>query len=431
MNILLIHHYAGSDRMGLEYRPFYFARKWAADAHHATVVAASFSHMRGRQPSVRADLESSEEGVVRFRWLRTNRYQGNGAVRVVNMPGFVGKLHLCADRIAREHEPDLVICSSTYPLDNYPGARIARRTNARLIFEVHDLWPLTPILLGGYSPRHPDIRVRQQAEDYASRHAAIVVSMPPRALPFMVGSGLAPEKFVHIPHGVLLGHAGAAEDGELPPPLEQLLADERGRGRFLVGFAGSINTSSLETLVDAARLLAARDVSFLIAGDGPRTEELRDRAAGYGLDNCHFARRVPKPAIQRFLSSADALAVSPYRSPLYRFGISNNKMFDYMLAAKPMLHASNASNDFVCDAGCGYTIAPEDSASLCRCRVTAAGAARGRTPPRWRKRSRTCRQISRLSGPGPPFRRRRHWRALRCPLGGEPARCRAGTGPAV
>jgi glycosyltransferase involved in cell wall biosynthesis len=365
MNILLINHYAGSDRMGMEYRPFYFAREWVTDHHAVTVIAADFSHLRSRQPSIRTDLDSSEEEGVQFRWLRTNRYQGNGGARVASMLGFVGKLFLYADRLAREHRPDLVICSSTYPLDIYPGARIARRSNARLVFEVHDLWPLTPILLGGYSPGHPYIRVLQRAEDYAYRRAAIVVSMPPNALPYMVERGLAPEKFVHIPHGVVLGGAGTVQEVELPPPVAQRIADERGRGRFVIGFAGTINSSNnVETLVDAARLLAARDISFVIAGDGQRAAELRERAARYGLDNCHFVGHVPKPAIQRFLSGADALALSLYRSPLYRFGLSLNKVFDYMLAAKPILQASNTSNDYVRDADCGYTVAPEDPAAF-------------------------------------------------------------------
>ena len=79
-----------------------------------------------------------------------------------------------------------------------------------------DLWPLTPIEIGNYSPRHPYIRVLQRAEDYAYRKADVVVSVLPHALGHMVARGLDPRKFVHIPNGVPVARAGTAEDGELP-----------------------------------------------------------------------------------------------------------------------------------------------------------------------------------------------------------------------
>jgi hypothetical protein len=118
------------------------------------------------------------------------------------------------------------------------------------------------------------------------------------------------------------------------------IAQERARRRFLVGFAGSITVSNaLETLLDAALLLSTAGVSFLIAGDGPRTNTLREHAAELGLDNFHMLGRLPKSAIQKFLAQTDALAIILRNSPLYRFGTSLNKLFDYMLAAKPILQA--------------------------------------------------------------------------------------------
>ena len=52
MNVLLINHYAGSPRLGMEYRPFYLAREWVRAGHRVQIVAASFSHVRSRQPGV-------------------------------------------------------------------------------------------------------------------------------------------------------------------------------------------------------------------------------------------------------------------------------------------------------------------------------------------------------------------------------------------
>jgi hypothetical protein len=69
VNILLINHYAGSERMGMEYRPFYLAREWVANGHSVTILAADHSHLRTGHPAVNTDLESTEEEGVRFQRL--------------------------------------------------------------------------------------------------------------------------------------------------------------------------------------------------------------------------------------------------------------------------------------------------------------------------------------------------------------------------
>jgi glycosyltransferase involved in cell wall biosynthesis len=359
MRILLINHYAGSEQMGMEYRPFYLAREWASAGHDPTIIAANFSHLRNRQPKICSDLEATEEDGVRFRWLQTSQYSGNGMGRVINMAAFTGKLHLNANRLAREQRPDVVICSSTYPLDIHAGMRIARNAGAKLVFEVHDLWPLTPMLLGGYSPRHPFIRVLQHAEDLAYRTADVVVSILPHALDHMVQRGLNATKFVYIPNGVSV--RSACDSAALPVELDRLIAAERARGRFLIGYAGGLTLSmAVETMLQAAHLLTDMPVTMVIVGDGPEAGALRGQAAAMGLENVHLPGRISKDAVPVFLARMDALAIPWRRSPLYRYGVSPNKIFDYMLAARPILQACDASNDLVAEANCGLTSPPED-----------------------------------------------------------------------
>lgn len=382
MKILLIDHYVGSDRMGMEYRPFYLAREWVAAGHDVTLLGADFSHLRGCQPAVRSDLDATEEEGVRFRWLRTNAYQGNGVGRMANMMAFVGKLFAHARRIAREERPDIVVCSSTYPLDIYPGAWIARMAGARLVFEMHDLWPLTPILLGGYAPRHPYIRLLQHAEDFAYRHVDMVISLLPDAHDHMVAHGLDPDRFAHIPNGIPVAHVDAAHRGSLPDPVAALIDAERQAGRFLIGFAGGLNMNmAVETMQDAAGLLAGTDISFVVVGDGSRGAFLRERAQQAGLRHFHMLGRIPKAAVPEFLSRMDVLAIPWHRNPLYRYGVSPNKVFDYMLAGLPILQSSEASNDLVAEGECGITVPAEDAAAF------AAAASRLRAmPPQERRR---------------------------------------------
>ena len=90
-------------------------------------------------------------------------------VALASYGGISGGLR-AAKTMARELRPDAVISSSTYPFDTYFAQRLARLSGARLIHEVHDLWPLTPIELGGHSPRHP-LMAAMAAAASASRRA--------------------------------------------------------------------------------------------------------------------------------------------------------------------------------------------------------------------------------------------------------------------
>ena len=62
MNILLINHYAGLPQYGMEYRPYYLAREWSKMGHNGAIVAASFSHLKSKQPRVNG---SASEELIR------------------------------------------------------------------------------------------------------------------------------------------------------------------------------------------------------------------------------------------------------------------------------------------------------------------------------------------------------------------------------
>lgn len=366
MNILLINHYAGSPALGMEYRPYYFAREWVKLGHEVTVLAATHSHLRPRPASARGTYSEEVLDGVRYVWLGTLPYQVNGVRRGMNILSFVGNALVHSGRIGREACPGLVIASSTYPLDIIAARRIACKYKARLVFEVHDIWPLTPILLGQMSERHPFIRLLQWAEDFAYRHADAVVSMLPCAKEHMVGRGLAPDKFHHVPNGLDLA-AWAGEGAPLPYEHSEALRRLRLERRFVITYAGHHGVANaLGQLLDAASLLRDLPITFVLVGDGPLKSDLRKKAREAGLENVSFLPSVPKASIPLLLSGSDALFIGWNRSPLYRYGVSPNKLFEYMMAARPVVHAIEAGNDPVAEAGCGLSVPPDEPNDLAR-----------------------------------------------------------------
>ncbi len=360
MNLLYLNHYAGSPALGMEYRPYFLSREWVRLGHRVQLVGADFSHVRARQPLAGDEVVDG----IAYRWLPTPRYRGNGVGRVWNIAHFLGRLWAQAGHWAADFKPDAVIASSTYPMDIWPARRIARLAGARLVYEVHDLWPLSPIELSGMSPRHPFIRLCQAAEDSAYRNADRVVSMLPKVHGHMAEHGLDLRKLHIVPNGI------APDDwqGE-PAPLRadvaQAIAAQRGGGRTLVGYAGSMGLpNALDVLLDAAALLRDAPLAFVLVGDGHERARLARRIAEEGLDRVALLPPVPKAQVRALLAAVDIAYIGWQRVPIYRFGIAPNKLMDYMLAGKAVLHSVEAGNDPVAEAGCGLTVAPESPAAV-------------------------------------------------------------------
>lgn len=358
MRILYIDHYFGSPSMGMEFRPYYFAREWQKSGHEVLCVAASFSHLRSNQPE--------EVGVqiidgLKYLILPTRSYQGNGLSRVFNMVEFIWGCFTKAKKTILDFKPDLVIAASTYTWDNWVAGYYAKKCGVEYVYELHDIWPLSPMELGGMSKWHPFIWLLQRAENFACKHADKVISVLPAADQHLIEHGMSPEKFVYVPNGVnpeewTVGHQSSsfAKSTKDKPATNH---------RFTVGYVGGHALSNaLDTLIEAAARLP--DVRFVLVGKGAEKERLRKRVAVEKLGNVEFRDPVKKTDVPKVLQEFDCLYIGWTKSPLYRFGISPNKIYDYMMSGKPIIHAVEAANDPVKDAECGISCKPESVEEL-------------------------------------------------------------------
>ena len=373
MNILYLNHYAGSPALGMEYRPFYLAREWVRAGHRVQIVAADYSHVRARQPQAG---DETIDGIA-YRWLPTPPYQGNGAGRVWNIWRFLSQVWTQSHPLVRDFKPDVVIASSTYPMDIWVARRIARisrelankpanqhAAGAVLVFEVHDLWPLSPIELSGMSPRHPFIRLCQAAEDAAYRDADVVVSMLPKVQGHMAAHGLDLTKLHIVPNGISLDEWSGTPPA-LRDDLATLIDTQRAAGRTVVGYAGSMGLpNALDVLLDAAALLQAEPIAIVMVGDGHERARLAQRLIDEGLSNVSLLPPIPKAMIPALLARLDIAYIGWQRVPIYRFGIAPNKLMDYMMAGCTVLHSVEAGNDPVAESGCGLTVAPESAPAV-------------------------------------------------------------------
>jgi glycosyltransferase involved in cell wall biosynthesis len=363
MKIVLINHYAGSPKHGMEYRPYYLAREWVRLGHDVTIVASSHSHVRRENVELRRGIKIEMIDGIRYCWFRTPSYQGNGIGRALNMLAFLLQLFLHRRMLASFAEQGAVVASSTYPFDLMAGKSIARKAKASLTYEVHDLWPLSPIELGSMSPKHPFIRVVQWAEDFAYRNADLVVSILPLAEKYMLEHGLAEGKFRHVPNGIDLDEW--TNTSALPICHQTTLDTLREQGRFILGYAGSHGiANSLETVLRTAELLRQHPITFVLVGHGPEKERLQHLSQSLHLDNVLFLPSLPKSAIPTLLDQMDCLLITLRSTWIFRLGISPNKLMDYMMSGRPVIQAIDAGNDMVAESGCGISVSADSPVAL-------------------------------------------------------------------
>lgn len=365
MNILLINHYAGSPEMGMEFRPYYFAREWVKMGHRVDIIAADYSHLRRLNPTVENDFDEDIIEGIHYHWVKTRKYEGNGIQRAITMFQFIFKLWNNVNKINETLKPDVVICSSTYPLDTYVGQRIRKtaKKKIKLIHEVHDMWPATLYEIGGMSKRHPFVQVMQWGENSAYRNSDRVVSLLPYAEPYMKEHGLREGKFVCIPNGVVLEEW--ENPGKIPEKHAERLRELKAQNKFIVGyFGGHALSNALDSLLDVAEMIEDGAVHFVLVGDGIEKNRLVEKSKEKNLDNVTFLPPVEKKSIPDLCKYFDCNIMCGKRTLLYRFGLCLNKMFDSMASGKPSLCALGVKTYFT-EYHCGYDVSSEDITEIC------------------------------------------------------------------
>jgi glycosyltransferase involved in cell wall biosynthesis len=252
--------------------------------------------------------------------------------------------------------PHAVIGSSVHPFAAWAGLLLADRHQVPFLFEVRDLWPQTLIDMGRLREGSLLTRQLQTMEKWLYSRAAAVIALLPRAVDYLVPLGVPAHKIVWIPNGVDLNAFPAP-----PPPTD--------RNDFtLMYFGAHGQANGLEILLQAMQAVAKaesiRPIRLRMVGDGPLKSTLIRKARELCLTNVSFEAPVPKREIPDLAAQADAFVFNLIDAPVFKYGISSNKLFDFMAGGRPIVFCSNSANNPVAEAGAGITVKPGDVQAL-------------------------------------------------------------------
>lgn len=341
-NVWIFNHYAEPPQYETRVRNNMMAKYLMRAGYDVTIFGASTIHntninlITDGSPYIRREYDG-----LKFVHIKAPDYTGNGISRKLNLLLF--PFHLWQVTRKLGEKPDVIVNDLDVMAMSFPFW-IARHFRVPIITEVRDLWPESLIEYGYLKRNSLLARFLYQVEKRMYLRSDSIVFTMEGAYDYIAEQGWEkdiPRSKVHyINNGVDLElfdydkEHFRVEDPELDDPEV-----------FKVIYTGSIRrVNNLGLLLDAAKCVKDPRVKFLIWGDGDEREALEQRVCDEGLTNVVFKGKVEKKYIPSIVSRANLNFAHNAPSPLFRFGISFNKLFDYLAAGKPVL----------CDFPCPY-----------------------------------------------------------------------------
>ena len=354
--VWIINDYAGSPFHGMIYRHYYMAKELQRRGIKTTIITASYSHFMNNRPPIGDKPYLLEKvDMIDYLWLKVIEYKDSqDKKRVLKWFQFAFKLFTISNKIEK---PDIILCSGSAPMLILPTYYLAKKHKAKLIFEIRDIWPLTLMNFKGYSKYNPLIYIMQKSVNFGFRNADKIISVLPHTDSYIREQNIFNFDFSYLPNGIFL------EELQNPSPLNEKTKSQLPKDKFIIGYAGAMGIGDgLDLLIDVAfQLREESNISFVLIGKGSEKKRLEKRVIELGLKNIKILDAIPKREVQSLLAQFDICYIGWEDNKIYKYGISANKIFDYMYASKPIVHLFTGRGDLISKAKCGITITEHKS----------------------------------------------------------------------
>lgn len=250
--------------------------------------------------------------------------------------------------LAEEHY-DVVLCNT--PMGGIVtrlAAKKTRKQGTRVIYMVHGFHFFKGSSKTSWLVYYP-------IEKYMARYCDLIITINKEDYTLAQERFAALTKVAHI-HGVGVDeqryHPATAEEQLIMRQAEGLMSDD-----FVILCTGELNENkNQKTLVAAAALLKDKipRLKVLLAGNGPKEQELRDQIASQGLQDTVKLLGY-RTDLEHVTPTVDLVVSCSYRE-----GMPLN-IIEAMLCKKPVVASHNRGHDeLVVDGETGYLLDPGD-----------------------------------------------------------------------
>jgi len=359
--IWIMNHYAADQFFNEGGRHYWFAEQLRKKGYDPVIFCANTRHNSNEQIDMKnKKFTTDTQGGLPFVFVNTVPYKGNGVSRIRNMVSFYKNIFPVVKDYAKYHgKPDIILASSVHPLTMIAGVKIAKKFGIPCICEVRDLWPETIVAYGALKRENPFAKLLYKGEKWIYKKADAVVMTWEGGKDYIAEQGWGNEvdlaKVHHINNGVVIDsfdeniETFVTEDPDLDDATYKNIV-----------YAGSIRkVNNLGMLLDAAKVIQKKElddkIRFLIYGAGDELKMLEERVQQENIQNVLFKGRVDKKYIPGIVKKAYVNILHNSSTSLDKYGQSQNKLFEYMAAGKPIVQTYTTGYSVIEKYDCGIS----------------------------------------------------------------------------
>ncbi|MEN3014836.1 MAG: glycosyltransferase family 4 protein [bacterium] len=350
MNIWIFNHYATTPNYPGGTRHYDLSKELVKKGHRVTIFASSFHYLllsETKSYNKNRFIVEEIEG-IRFIWIKTPAYRKSDLKRVINMLVYSYNSLLSALEVGKLEKPDVVIGSSVHLFAPLIAYFISKKFKVPFIFEVRDLWPKALIDLG-VSPLHPFIIILSIIERFLYKKAHKIITLLPNSYQYMKNFKVE-DKLIWIPNGI--------DDSRIKSIMEN---EARTYSNSIkIAYAGAMGRGNdIQVIFDIAKKIRSSfdNVKIHIIGGGYNKKDLIEKLSTQDSqvrEMIKIEEAVPKNKIYHKLLEFDILLY--HVADVFKYGISSNKIFDYLAVGKPIIFFADVPNNIVEEAQAGVTV---------------------------------------------------------------------------
>lgn len=354
---LIINQYASTLKTGFGGRSYYIGKELVKRGNSVTLVSGDTAHIFRQAQRNQYKFETTITGGLQHLKIRLMHYNtARSFKRILNWFLFCWRLLFIGRYL--KCSPDIVIVSSPQIFAVLSGWFLSWKYKARFVFEIRDIWPLTIMELGGYSHYHPLILLMSLSEWFALTYSYKVIGVSALGTRYLSERGYDHSKYIHIPNGY--------SEEEYKQAVPSSIVDDFPKDRLIVGYLGTFGVANaLDTLISAAKIIDDNSkIAFVLVGQGGEKEALKAQAGKLLGRSIFIFDSIPKAEIYSVLKSFDIGYLGWRNRRIYDYGISPNKLPEYLAAGLPILHAYSGKDDPIKALEAGITVLAESPKNL-------------------------------------------------------------------